>query len=180
MVKRRPRKSIEQWKAVIADQQASDRVLSIATIHIDTFSARLEINRGLNGRSIVSADTIAKPQLVKVSTPSRQPEREFIAIAFADVEVRLPPSVQADWFAQVLKGFAIMKMFVEPGDIYLHCGYVDFRKSINGLLIIIEHELELLAMPCLSFAIKSKTNSKSSTGTKPALSCGIKVAEAPI
>ena len=109
MVKRRPRKSIEQWKAVIADQQASGlsrlEYCLKHDIHIDTFSARLsEINRGLNGRSIVSADTIAKPQLVKVSTPSRQPEREFIAIAFADVEVRLPPSVQADWFAQVLKG----------------------------------------------------------------------------
>jgi hypothetical protein len=36
-----------------------------------------------------------------------------------------------------------MKMFVEPGDIYLDCGYVDFRKSINGLLVIIEHELVL-------------------------------------
>ena len=72
-------------------------------IHIDLQSRLSEINR-LNGRSIVSADTIAKRQLVKVSTPSRQPEREFIAIAFADVEVRLPPSVQADWFAQVLKG----------------------------------------------------------------------------
>ena len=36
-----------------------------------------------------------------------------------------------------------MKMFVEPNEIYLHCGYVDFRKSINGLLVIIEHELAL-------------------------------------
>jgi transposase len=36
-----------------------------------------------------------------------------------------------------------MKMFVEPDDIYLHSGFVDFRKSINGLLVIIEYELEL-------------------------------------
>lgn len=36
-----------------------------------------------------------------------------------------------------------MKMFVEPSDIYLHSGFVDFRKSINGLLVIIEFELEL-------------------------------------
>lgn len=36
-----------------------------------------------------------------------------------------------------------MKMFVEPNDIYLHSGFVDFRKNINGLLVIIEHELEL-------------------------------------
>jgi len=36
-----------------------------------------------------------------------------------------------------------MKMFVELNDIYLHTGFVDFRKSINGLLVIIERELEL-------------------------------------
>ena len=36
-----------------------------------------------------------------------------------------------------------MKMFVEPNDIYLHSSFVDFRKSINGLLVIIEYELEL-------------------------------------
>jgi transposase len=36
-----------------------------------------------------------------------------------------------------------MKMFVEPNDIYLHSSFVDFRKSINSLLVIIEYELEL-------------------------------------
>ena len=36
-----------------------------------------------------------------------------------------------------------MKMFLEPNDIYLHSGFVDFRKSINSLLVIIEYELEL-------------------------------------
>lgn len=107
MVKRRPRKSIEQWKTVIADQQASD--LSRLDyclkhdIHIDTFSARLsEINRGLNARSNFAPESIDKPQLVKISTPLRKAEREYISIAFADVEVRLPMTVQADWFAQVL------------------------------------------------------------------------------
>lgn len=38
-----------------------------------------------------------------------------------------------------------MKMFVEPEDIYLHVGAVDFRKSINGLLAIIESKLEMNA-----------------------------------
>ena len=109
MVKRRPRKSIEQWKAIIADQQASGlsrlEYCLKHDIHIDTFSTRLsEINRRLNGRCNVSADSITRPQLVKVSTPRRKPEREYIAITFADVEVRLPLSVQADWFAHVFKG----------------------------------------------------------------------------
>jgi transposase len=38
-----------------------------------------------------------------------------------------------------------MKMFVEPDDIYLHIDAVDFRKTINGLLVIVEYELELNA-----------------------------------
>lgn len=41
------------------------------------------------------------------------------------------------------QGAKRMKMFVEPSDIYLHSGFVDFRKSINGLLVIIENELTL-------------------------------------
>ena len=31
-----------------------------------------------------------------------------------------------------------MKMFVDPGDIYLHREPVGFRKSINGLVLIVE------------------------------------------
>ena len=36
-----------------------------------------------------------------------------------------------------------MKMFVDPGAIYLHRDSVDFRKSINGLVMIVEQEMEL-------------------------------------
>jgi transposase len=36
-----------------------------------------------------------------------------------------------------------MKMFVDPGTIYLHRDPVDFRKSINGLAAIVEQEMEL-------------------------------------
>lgn len=36
-----------------------------------------------------------------------------------------------------------MKMFVEPSDIYLHIDPVDFRKSINGLVVVVEQQLEL-------------------------------------
>ena len=36
-----------------------------------------------------------------------------------------------------------MKMFIEPDDIYLHTGHVDFRKSINGLAAIIESDTDL-------------------------------------
>ena len=35
-----------------------------------------------------------------------------------------------------------MKMFVEPDRIYLHRDAVDFRKSIDGLVAIVEGELE--------------------------------------
>ena len=36
-----------------------------------------------------------------------------------------------------------MKMFVDPGSIYLHRDVVDFRKSINGLMVIVEQEMQL-------------------------------------
>lgn len=36
-----------------------------------------------------------------------------------------------------------MRMFVDPGVIYLHRDVVDFRKSINGLVTIVEQEMQL-------------------------------------
>ena len=33
-----------------------------------------------------------------------------------------------------------MKMFVEPADIYLYMDVVDFRKSINGLIVTVVTE----------------------------------------
>lgn len=36
-----------------------------------------------------------------------------------------------------------MKMFVDTGAIYLHRDVVDFRKSINGLMVIVEQEMQL-------------------------------------
>ena len=53
-----------------------------------------------------------------------------------------------------------MRMFVEPDDIYLHLAPVDFRKSINGLLMIIENELEMNAFTGAYFylQIASMTN----------------------
>lgn len=36
-----------------------------------------------------------------------------------------------------------MKMFIKPDDVYLHCSPVDFRKSINGLALIVEQSMGL-------------------------------------
>ena len=36
-----------------------------------------------------------------------------------------------------------MRMFVEPSDIYLYLGNVDFRKSINGLIVVVEQQIAL-------------------------------------
>ncbi|QJR79741.1 IS66 family insertion sequence element accessory protein TnpB [Alteromonas pelagimontana] len=36
-----------------------------------------------------------------------------------------------------------MKMFVEPADIYLYMDIVDFRKSINGLIVVVEQQMQL-------------------------------------
>ena len=53
-----------------------------------------------------------------------------------------------------------MKMFVEPDDIYLHTGHVDFRKSINGLLAIVESELALNACTGALFIFCNKKQDK--------------------
>lgn len=53
-----------------------------------------------------------------------------------------------------------MRMFVEPNDIYLHSGFVDFRKSINGLLVIIESELELSPFSDAIFIFCNKKQDK--------------------
>ena len=36
-----------------------------------------------------------------------------------------------------------MKMFVEPANIYLYIDIVDFRKSINGLIVVVEQDMNL-------------------------------------
>ena len=36
-----------------------------------------------------------------------------------------------------------MKLFVDAGSLYLHRDVVDFRKSINGLMVIVEQEMQL-------------------------------------
>ena len=53
-----------------------------------------------------------------------------------------------------------MKMFVEPEDIYLHTAPVDFRKSVNGLLGIIESELEMNAFTGALFLFTNRKQDK--------------------
>jgi transposase len=68
-----------------------------------------------------------------------------------------------------------MKMFIEPNDIYLHSGFVDFRKSINGLLVIIEYELELSPFndALFIFCNKKQNKIKLFTGINPATALGL-------
>lgn len=53
-----------------------------------------------------------------------------------------------------------MKMFVEPKCIYLHRDAVDFRKSIDGLVAIVEGELERDAYTGALFLFCNKTKDK--------------------
>jgi transposase len=55
---------------------------------------------------------------------------------------------------------SLMKMFVEPNDLYLHSDFVDFKKSINGLLVIIEYELELTPFSDALFIFCNKKQDK--------------------
>lgn len=50
-----------------------------------------------------------------------------------------------------------MRMFINPPKIYLHKQPVDFRKSINGLSLLVEQDCSSrpLTVPCLYSAIGS-------------------------
>lgn len=53
-----------------------------------------------------------------------------------------------------------MRMFVEPADIYLHVDAVDFRKSINGLVVVVEQQLELSPFSDALFIFCNKHKNK--------------------
>ena len=53
-----------------------------------------------------------------------------------------------------------MKMFVDVGTIYLHRDIVDFRKSINGLVLIVEQEMQLSPFADALFVFCNKARDK--------------------
>ena len=53
-----------------------------------------------------------------------------------------------------------MRMFVDPLDIYLHIDAVDFRKSINGLVVVVEQQLELSPLSDALFIFSNKKRDK--------------------
>ena len=53
-----------------------------------------------------------------------------------------------------------MKMFVDPGAIYLHREPVDFRKSINGLALIVEQEMKLSSMSPTPFVFCNRDRNR--------------------
>ena len=53
-----------------------------------------------------------------------------------------------------------MRMFVDPSDIYLHLDAVDFRKSINGLVVIVEQQVELSPFIDAMFIFSNKKRGK--------------------
>lgn len=53
-----------------------------------------------------------------------------------------------------------MKMFVEPSAIYLHKAPIDFRKSINGLALIVEEQMQLSSLSGALFVFCNKQRDK--------------------
>ena len=53
-----------------------------------------------------------------------------------------------------------MKMFVDPDAIYLHRKTADFRKSINGLALMVEQEMKLSPMSPALFMFCSRTRNR--------------------
>lgn len=53
-----------------------------------------------------------------------------------------------------------MRMFVDPADIYLYLDAVDFRKSINGLIVVVEQQLALSPFMDALFIFSNKKRDK--------------------
>ncbi len=53
-----------------------------------------------------------------------------------------------------------MKMFIEPNHIYLYLDNVDFRKSINGLVVVVEQHLALSPFSDALFVFCNKKRDK--------------------
>ena len=53
-----------------------------------------------------------------------------------------------------------MQCFVDPPIIYLYRGYVDFRKSINGLVAIVEQELNRSAFDSALYLFSNRAHDK--------------------
>lgn len=53
-----------------------------------------------------------------------------------------------------------MKMFVEPSEVFLYLGHVDFRKSINGLIVVVEQHLALSPFSDALFVFCNKKRDK--------------------
>lgn len=53
-----------------------------------------------------------------------------------------------------------MKMFVEVPEVHLHREPVDFRKSINGLMVIVEQDMQLSPFTGAVFVFCNKSRNK--------------------
>ena len=62
--------------------------------------------------------------------------------------------------SRVTQGIVSMRMFVDPSQIYLHLDAVDFRKSINGLVVVVEQQLELSPFMDALFIFSNKKRDK--------------------
>ena len=60
----------------------------------------------------------------------------------------------------IVQGVVSMRMFVDPAQIYLHLDTVDFRKSINGLIVVVEQQLELSPFMDALFIFSNKKRDK--------------------
>ena len=57
-------------------------------------------------------------------------------------------------------GIAPMRLFQDVPAVYLHRDPVDFRKAINGLIVIVEHEMSLSPYADALFLFTNRTRDK--------------------
>jgi transposase len=53
-----------------------------------------------------------------------------------------------------------MRMFIDVPEVFLYRNFVDFRKSINGLVVIVEQQMALLPLTGSVFVFYNKSRDK--------------------
>ncbi len=134
-------KLIQKWSQTgqSAKQFCQENGLVLQTFH----ARRSDLKRGVTGHQSKNAKLvrIVRDKPIDVSRQSID-KQGVMMLRFNQCELHISTPQSPDFFSVSIKTTQLMKMFVEPDDIYLHLGYVDFGKSINGLLCIVENELE--------------------------------------
>jgi len=146
----------EQWPVLFSEHQSNGlkatEFCSNHNICPNYFSKRR--------KELVNPETKSSPFVLVNSTTSSG--TSTLTLHHEQTSLTIPLTASPTWIAnliQQLKTYT-MQMFVDINQIYLHRDPVDFRKTINGLSLIIESDMTLPVFSGTLFVFRNKKRDK--------------------